>query len=83
MVLFIDDPSFVRRIVPLYCAIVWPHLEYAVEANSPNLRADINHLVRVQRLATRLVRGHARKGFANSTSSDWNAGVSDLTSSWP
>ncbi len=34
-----------------------PHLEYAMEANAPTLRADINQLERVQRLATRLVRG--------------------------
>ncbi len=33
------------------------HLEYAMEADSPNRKADINHLERVQRLATRLVRG--------------------------
>ncbi len=41
---------------PLYCALV-PHLEYAMEANVPTLRADINQLERAQRLATRLVRG--------------------------
>ncbi len=33
------------------------HLEYAMESNAPTLRADINQLERVQRLATRLVRG--------------------------
>ncbi len=42
---------------PLYCALVRPHLEYAMEANAPTLRADINQLQRIQRLATRLVRG--------------------------
>ncbi len=41
----------------LYCAIVWPHLDYAMEANARTLRADTNQLGRVQRLATRLVRG--------------------------
>ncbi len=35
---------------PLYGAFVWPHLEYAVEANSQNL-------LRVQHLATQLMRG--------------------------
>ncbi len=34
-----------------------PHLEYAMEASAPTLRADINQLERVQRLATRLVSG--------------------------
>ncbi len=42
---------------PLYCTLVWPHLEYAMEANAPTLRADINQLERVQHLATRPVRG--------------------------
>ncbi len=41
----------------LYCAIVWPHPEYAMEANAPTLRADTNQLGRVLRLATRLVWG--------------------------
>ncbi len=41
----------------LYCALVRPHLWYAMETNAPTLRADINQLERAQRLATRLVRG--------------------------
>ncbi len=43
--------------IPVYCAIVWPHLEYAMEAYAPTMRDDTNQLERVQRLATRLVRG--------------------------
>ncbi len=43
--------------IPLYCAIVRQHLEHAMEANAPKLRADINQLERFQRLATQLVRG--------------------------
>ncbi len=43
--------------IPLYCAVVGPYLEYAMEAGAPTPRADINQLDRVQRLATRLVRG--------------------------
>ncbi len=38
-----------------YGALVRPHLEYGMPACSPNLVADINHLERIQRLATRLV----------------------------
>ncbi len=34
-----------------------PHLENGMPACSPNLVADINHLERIQRLATRLVTG--------------------------
>ncbi len=37
-----------------------PHLEYGMPACSPNLVADINHLERIQRLATRLVPGMRR-----------------------
>ncbi len=43
--------------IPLYCAIVRPHLEHAMKANAPALRADTNQLEKVQRLATRLVSG--------------------------
>ncbi len=42
---------------PLYCALMRPHLVFAMEANAPTLMTDINQLERVQRLATRLVRG--------------------------
>ncbi len=43
--------------IPLHCVKGRPHLKYAMEANAPTLRADVNQLKRVQRLATRLVRG--------------------------
>ncbi len=66
------SPSFsaadANHQIPLYCALVRQHLEYAVEANAPT--ADINELERIQRLATRLV-------------SVRNADASELTSSWP
>ncbi len=38
---------------PLYCAVVRPHLDNAMEANT-TVRGNINQLERVQRLATRL-----------------------------
>ncbi len=43
--------------IPLYGALLRPHLKYGLPACSPNLVADINHLERIQRLATRLVTG--------------------------
>ncbi len=43
--------------IPLYEAVVRPHLEHGMPAYSPNLVADINNLERIQRLATRLVSG--------------------------
>ncbi len=43
--------------IPLYCALVQPHLEYAMEVNAPTPRADINQLDRVRCFATRLVIG--------------------------
>ncbi len=58
----IHGPSIILRtmqssIIPLHLAMVPPHLECAMKANSPSLRTDINHLEWVQRLATRLLRG--------------------------
>ncbi len=72
--------------ITLYCAIVRSHLEYAMEANAPTLRADINQLERVQRLATRLVRGLRLVPYEEKlrqlNPSRWNADASELTSSW-
>ncbi len=34
-----------------------PHLEYAIQANCPYLKKDINHLERIQRAATRWMKG--------------------------
>jgi ribonuclease P/MRP protein subunit RPP40 len=52
-------------VLKLYKSLVWPHLEYCVQAWRPYLRKDIELIEGVQRRATKLIKSLKDEAYEN------------------